>query len=136
MGNCQLEKTTVNRGETETISHVTLSCSHYLFIYIILNVNQIHLHDVWFQNNPGQNNPGQLNICVCISLSVYSNAQTTPFRIYGKPYAHNFCAVDILRSIATRQAISSVPKFYDMLGRGFRIQRMNIVKVKWDHKHC
>ena len=26
---------------------------------------------------------------------VFSNVQTTPFRIYGKPYAHKFCAVDI-----------------------------------------
>ena len=30
------------------------------------------LHCVWFQNNPGQ-----VNICVCISYSGYSNAQTS-----------------------------------------------------------
>ena len=28
------------------------------------------------------------------SYSVYSNAQTTPVRIYGEPYTHKFCAVD------------------------------------------
>ena len=48
--------------------------------YITLNVNLIHrLHYVWFQNNPHQ-----VNICVCISYSVYSNAQHSPVRIYGE----------------------------------------------------
>ena len=54
--------------------------------YIILNVSVIkyvhRLHNVWFQNNPSQ-----VNICVCILFK--------PVRIYGKPYAHKFCAVDI-----------------------------------------
>ena len=38
----------------------------------------------WFQNNPGQ-----VNIWVCISYSVNSNAHTTPVRIYGEQYAQN-----------------------------------------------
>ena len=42
-----------------------------------------------------QNNPGQVNIWGCISFSVNSNAHTTPVRIYGDPFAHKFCAVDI-----------------------------------------
>ena len=46
MGNCQPEKTDVDRGEAD------------IGYYIILNVNlKIHrLHYVWFQNNPGQVN--------------------------------------------------------------------------------
>ena len=59
--------------------------------YIILDVNWTqHLHYVWFQNNPGQ-----VNIWVCISYSVNSNILTSSVRIYGEPYAHKFCAVDI-----------------------------------------
>ena len=74
-------KPNVDRGEAEvdtgfrgvTISHFTLSCTQY---YIILSVNWIHrLHNVWFQNNLGQ-----VNILVCLSYSVYSNAHTTPVR--------------------------------------------------------
>ena len=45
---------------------------------------------VWFQNNPGQ-----VNIWVCISYSVNSNAHLTPVKIYGEPYAHKLCAVNI-----------------------------------------
>ena len=48
------------------------------------------LHYVCFLNNPGQE-----NIWVCISNSVNLNAHTSQVRIYGKPYAHKFCAVDI-----------------------------------------
>ena len=56
-----------------------------------LNVNLKHRpYYVWFQNNPGQ-----VNICVCISYSAYSNGQMTPVRIYGEQYAHKFCAFDI-----------------------------------------
>ena len=32
---------------------------------------------------------------ICISYSVNSNSHTTPVRIYGEPYSHKFCAVDI-----------------------------------------
>ena len=35
-----------------------------------------------------------------------------PVRIYGEPYAHKFCAVDIFWNITRRQAISPVAKFY------------------------
>ena len=54
----------------------------------------------------------------------------TPFRIYGKLYAHKFCAVDNFWNIARRQAISSVPKFHHVLGRGFMIQRMILLFIK------
>ena len=75
--------------------------------YIILNVNSRHrLHYVWFQNNPGQ-----VNIWVCILYSVNSNAYTTPVRIFGKPYAHKLCAVDIFWNVTHRQAISLLPSF-------------------------
>ena len=41
-------------------------------------------------------NPGQVNVRVyVVSFSVNSNAQRTPLRIYGEPYVHKFCAVDI-----------------------------------------
>ena len=54
----------------------------------------------------------------------------TPFRIYGKLYAHKFCAVDIFWNIARRQAISSVPKFDHVLGCGFMIQLMILIFIK------
>ena len=87
--------------------------------YIILNVDWIHrLHYVWFQNNPCQ-----VNICVCISYSVNSNAHTTQVRIWGEPYTHKFCTVNIFLNITHCQAISPVAKFHHVLGRGFMIQR-------------
>ena len=101
MGNCHPEKTNFDRGEAEayigfrgvTISHVTLSCSQYLLYntecYLIIRYMH-RLHYVCFQNNPGQ-----VNVGVCVSYSVNSNAHTTPVRIYGEPYAHKFSAVDI-----------------------------------------
>ena len=55
-----------------------------------------------------QNNPGQVQICVCISYSLYSNAHMTPVRIYGEPYGHKLCAVDIF-------LISPVVKQYHLL---------------------
>ena len=58
-----------------------------------------------------QNNPGQVHICVCISYSVNSNAPTTPVRIYGEPYAHKFCVVDIFWNITRNHAISPPVKF-------------------------
>ena len=56
---------------------------------------------------------------LCISYSVNSNAHTTPVRMDGKPYAHQFCAVVIFSNITIRQAKSPVGKFHHMLGRGF-----------------
>mgnify|MGYP003692152999 CR=1 FL=1 len=83
------------------------------------------LHYIWFQNNPGQ-----VNIWVCISYSMNSNAHTRPVRIYGKSYENKFCAVDIFWNIIHRQAISPVAKFHHVLGRGFRIQRVILLFIK------
>ena len=77
------------------------------------------LHYVWFQNNPGQ-----VNIWVCISYSEYSNAHTTPVRIYhGELYVHKFCAVDIFleyhlssSNITRCQVQSHVRAFHDSAG--------------------
>ena len=88
------------------------SCADNIY-YIILNVIWIHhLHYVWYQNNPGQ-----VKICVCISYSIYSNAHTTPVRIFGEPYTHKFCAVDIFWNI-TRCLVPSHVKawFHDSAG--------------------
>ena len=55
--------------------------SIFIILYECKLKKQIHrIHYVWFQNNLRQ-----LYICVCISYSVYSNAHTTPVRIYGEP---------------------------------------------------
>ena len=51
-------------------------------------------------------------------------------RIYGEPYAHKFCAVDILWNIACRQAISPLAKFQQVLGRCFMIQRVILIFIK------
>ena len=75
----------------------------------------------------------QVNIWVCISYSVNSNAHTTPVRIYGEPYAHKFCAVDIFWNITRRQAILPVAKFHYVLGRGFMIKRVILYKY-WLHE--
>ena len=83
------------------------------------------LHYVWFQNNPGQ-----INISVCISYSLYSNAHTTPVRIYGEPYAHKFCAVYNFWNIDRRQAISPIATFHQVLGRGFLLQRVILIFIK------
>ena len=72
-----------------------------------------HLHYVWLQYNLGQ-----VNVRVCVSYSVNSNAHTTPVRIYGELYAHKFCSVDIFWNITRHQAISPVAKFHHLLGRG------------------
>ena len=94
--------------------------------YIILNVNQIYrLHYVWFQNNPGH-----VNILVCTSYSVNSNIHMTPVRIYGEPYAHKFCTVDIFWNITRPQAISPIAKFHHVLGRGFMIQGVILIFIK------
>ena len=65
-----------------------------------------------------QSKSSQVNIPVCISYSVNSNAHTTPVKIY-----HNgeFCAVDIFWNITPRQAISPIAKFHHVLGPCFMI---------------
>ena len=60
-----------------------------------------------------------------ISYSVYSNAQTTPVGIYGEPYAHKLCAVDIFRNITRRQQYHP-----HVLGRGFMILRVILIFIK------
>ena len=62
--------------------------------------------------------------------SIYSNAHMMPVRIYGEPYAHKFCTVDIFWNITRRQAISPVAKFHHVLGRGFMIQRVILLFIK------
>ena len=47
-----------------------------------------------------QNNPGQVNIWVCMSYSVNSNAHTTPVRTYGESYAHKFCRLTKFYSLS------------------------------------
>ena len=63
--------------------------------------------------------------CVCI----YSNAHTTPVRIYGEPYAHKFCAVDNFWNITRRQVISPIATFHHVLGRGFVIPRFDFYQM-------
>ena len=84
-----------------------------------------HLHNIWFQNNPGQ-----VNIPACISYSVNWKAHTTPVRIYGEPYTHKFCAVDLFWNITHHQAISPDAKFHHVLGPGFMIQWVKLIFVK------
>ena len=50
--------------------------------------------------------------------------------IYGEPYAHKFCAVDIFFNITRHQAISPVAKFHHVLGRGFMIQWVILIFIK------
>ena len=57
-------------------------------------------------------------------------AHTTTVRIYGEPYAHKFCAVDIFRNISRRLAISPVAKFCHVLGRGLMTQRVILIFIK------
>ena len=63
-------------------------------------------------------------------FSVKSNTHMTLVRIYGDPYAHKFCTVDILWNITRRQAISPVAKFHHLLGHGFMIQRVIMIFIK------
>ena len=51
-----------------------------------------------------------MNICVHISYSVYSNAHTTPVRIYGEPYAHKFCAVDNFQILEYHPSSSNITR--------------------------
>ena len=68
---------------------------------------------------------------ICISYFVYSNAHTTPVRIYGEPYANKFCAGDIFWNITRRQGISPVANFHHVPGRGFMIQRVIVIFIKY-----
>lgn len=54
---------------------------------------------------------------------VHSNPQMTPVRIYGKQYAHQFCAVDIPWNFTPLQIISTLAKSHHVLERDFMIQR-------------
>ena len=76
-----------------------------------------------------QNNPGKLNILVCISYSVNSNAHTTPVRIYGEPHPHKFCAVNIFLEYHSSSSKSPVAKFDHVLGRDFMIQRVLLIRI-------
>ena len=122
MGNRHPEKTNVDRGEADFEGwEFPMWPSRAVNIYYIIH----RLHYAWYQNNLGQ-----VNICVCIKYSVYSNAHTTPVRIYGEPYAHKFCEVDIFWNINRRQAKPPVAKFYHVLGRGFMTQRVILIFIK------
>ena len=59
--------------------------------------------------------------------SVFRTPYTTQVRIYGEPYAHKFCAVDIFLKITRCQAISPVAKFHHVFGRGFMTQRVKLI---------
>ena len=83
------------------------------------------IHYVWFPNNPRQ-----VDIRVCIAYSLNSNTQMTSIRIYGEPFAHKFCAVDIFFNITRRQALTHVAKSHQVLGRGFMIQRVILIFIK------
>ena len=50
-------------------------------------------------------------------------------RIYGEPYTHKFCTVDIFGNITRLQAIPSVAKFHHVLGRGFTIRRVILIFI-------
>ena len=71
-----------------------------------------------------KNNPSQVNICGCISYSVYSNAQVMPVRIYGE-----ICAIDNFWNITCRQAISPVAKSHHVLGCGLMIQLVIVIFI-------
>ena len=92
---------------------------------------KINIYKYWLRERVTfQNNPGQVNICLCISYSVYSNANTTLVRIYGEPYAHIFCAVDNFWNITHRLAISPVATSHDVLRRGFMIPQVILIFIK------
>ena len=54
----------------------------------------------------------------------------TPVRIYGEPFAHKFCAVNIFRNITRRQAISPIAKFHHVLEHGLMIQWVILIFMK------
>ena len=64
----------------------------------------------------------QVKLILVLVICIYSNVQMTPVRVYGEPYAHIFCAVDIFWNIARLQAISPVAKSHYVLRRGLMIQ--------------
>ena len=54
----------------------------------------------------------------------------TPVRIYGEPYEHKFCAVDIFWNITRRQAISPIAKTHHVLRHDYMIQRVILIFIK------
>ena len=83
------------------------------------------IHYVWFPNNPRQ-----VDIRVCIAYSLNSNTQMTSIRIYGEPFAHKFCAVDIFFNITRRQVTSPVAMFHHVSARGLMIPRVILIFIK------
>ena len=59
-----------------------------------------------------------------------NHLNTTPVKIYGEPYAHKLCVVDIFLNITRLQAKSPVAKFYRVLGRGFMIHQVKLILIK------
>ena len=52
----------------------------------------------------------------------FSNAQMTPVRIYGEPYAHKFCTVDIFGNINCYKQYVTHWHSLHMLGYGLMIR--------------
>ena len=127
MGNCHLEKNNVDRGEAEIdigFRGVTISCFLLVQSVFIILYWMLIKYIVFITNKPGH-----MNIWVCISYSVYLNAHTTPVRIYGEPYAHKFCAVDIFLEYhpsSSNITHCQVPS----RRRGFMIQWMILIFIK------
>ena len=63
--------------------------------------------------------------------SVYSNAQMRPVKIYGKLLAQEFCSVYIFWNFNRRQAMSPIAKFHHVVGRGFMIQRVIFIFIRY-----
>ena len=93
-----------------------------------MNINEIQWTSSTLRMNSKQSRSSEY--CACISYFVYSNAQMTPVRIFGEPYAHKICAVDIFGNISRSQAISPVAKSHHVLGRGLMIQRVILIFIK------
>ena len=120
MGNCH---PVTPRGDNFPCYPIVQSI--FIILYWMLILSMHLLYYVWFQNNPGQ-----VNIWVYISSSVNSNAHMTPDRIYGEPYVHQFCGVDIFLNITRRQVISPVAQFHHLLGCGFVNQWVILIFTK------
>ena len=63
-------------------------------------------------------------------MCLYFSAHTTPVRIYGEPYAHKFCAVDIFLEYQLLSSNITLAKSHHVLGRGFMIQRLILIFIK------
>mgnify|MGYP003690464617 CR=1 FL=1 len=131
MGNCHTKKT----NATEAEPRLTLVFEDWHFpcdplVQSIINI----LYWMLIKNNVyitfGIKTTGKVINSVCISYSVNSNALTMPVRIYGEPYAHKFCVIDIFWNITRRQGMSPVARFHHVLGRSFVIQRVILIFIK------